>query len=214
MSIHVAESITIIVGRFGHCLLHTKLMPHPDAQLVFKCASVLGTIFSCAMLATIMPNLTEPVFNCTIASLAFHGSASMLHRSVIRVAAQNNWLRMCIVPAFYIASNIPSHQQPRSIQWAAPTTLRCSPVSVSCWRLCTLHAEHSVWLVDQQTMQGSARESGTVLGVSGTLMQELWGNFTLLGTTDTKPTRRQSLSHKEGQAHPQEQQFRGIARDT
>ena len=71
--ISVPDSVTgMILARFDH-------LP-PDAQMVLKCASVLGTTFSRAMLATIVPNnMTDQVFNRTIASLASYGLIECHH---------------------------------------------------------------------------------------------------------------------------------------
>ena len=67
-AISVPNYITgMILARFDHL--------HPDAQLVLKCASVLETTFSHSMLATIVPNMTEQIFNQIIASLTGHGLA-------------------------------------------------------------------------------------------------------------------------------------------
>ena len=189
--ISVPDSITgMILARFDHLL--------PSAQMVLKCATVLGTTFARATLAAIVPNnMTEQVLNHTIASLASHGLIQCHHAA--QVSDQSGSTEQLTEG---VECPCLLQRQQHSIASSASIHSVGSPnhyamLISECQLLEFVHPYvrdtlYDLWTNKQRTelhekaalfLESQAHKCKNCGG----------GGFTLLGTTDTKPTRRQSL---------------------
>ena len=218
--ISIPDSITgIILARFDH-------LP-PDAQLVLKCASVLGTTFSRPMLATIVPNMTEQVFTRTIASLASYGLIECYHAAQVGdLSGSLTQLTEVKCPCLLLRRQYPTTP---SVAIQPVGTANHSAMFISeCQFLEFVHPYVRDTLYDLWT-----RDQRRKLHKSAALFLESQahkcencggGGFTLLGTTTTTatatpkpaptkpaPTRRQSLPTRRQSLQPQGRAFVGTS---
>ena len=188
--ISVPDSITgMILARFDRL--------HPDAQLVLKCASVLGTTFSRAMLAAIVPNLTEQVINRTIASLASHGLIQCHHAAQVSDQSGSTEQLTEGVECPCLLQRQQHSIAPSSSIHSVGSSNHYAMLISECQLLEFVHPYvrdtlYDLWTNKQRTelhekaalfLESQAHKCKNCGG----------GGFTLLGTADTKPTRKQRL---------------------
>ena len=201
--ISVPDSVTgMILARFDNLL--------SDAQMVLKAASVLGTTFSRAMLAAIVPNpMTDQEFNRTIISLASHRLIECQH------AAELNDCNSCTesLTEQFQCPCIPHRQSPTRSTSPLSLSSKHSDDTMSFMSECQLlefvhpyvrDTLYELWTSDQR--KKLHEEAALFLESQAHKCKNCGGGgFSMLGTA--KPARRKSVQ-------PQGRAFMGTSTRT